>query len=66
MVLLYKDPNGEAMTAENTLTHPMSITAKDNVLQLSTYNNNITPRSIVGNQEEEHVQRAETGSSHSS
>ena len=65
MVLLYKDPNGEAVT-ENTLTHPMSIrsmSVKDNVLQLS---NHITPRSKAGNQEQEHAQQVETSSSRSS
>ena len=65
MVLLYKDPNGEAMT-ENTLTHPMSpgISVRDNnMLQLS---HNSTPRPKAGNQEEQDAQQVETSCSNRS
>lgn len=64
MVLLYKDPNGEAMT-ENTLTHPMStgISVRDNVFQLS---HNSTPRPKAGNQEEQDAQQVETSCSNRS
>ena len=64
MVLLYKDPNGEAMT-ENTLTHPMStgISVRDNVFQLS---HSSTPRPKVGNEERQDAQQVETSCSNRS
>ena len=60
MVLLYKDPKGEAMT-ENTFTHRsgMSMSVKDNVLQLSNY----PTRSKTGNQDQDTHVHAETSPS---